>query len=80
MAKKITLYEFRILSDQEQYRLVFNEGTFIDSKIYGNQRFALYALDMFFVEVEYDNERNKIINQTAFVTGEILNKYSQLSI
>ena len=80
MAKKITLYEFRGLSDQEQYHLVFNEGTFIDSKIYGNQRFGLYALDMFFVEVEYDNKRNKIINKIAFVTGGILNKYSQLNI
>ena len=75
MAKKITLYEFRCLSDQEQYHLVFNEGTFIDSKINGNQRFALYALDMFFVEVEYDNDRNNIINKIPFVTGQILDKY-----
>ena len=76
MTKKITLYEFRGLSDQEQYHLVFNEGTFIDSRIYGNQKFALYALDMFFVEVEYDNEENKMINKKAFVSGEILDKYS----
>ena len=80
MAKKITLYEFRGLSNQEQYHLVFNEGTFFDSKIYGDQRFALYALDMFFVEVEYDNKANKIISKTAFVTGEKLNKYSQVDI
>ncbi len=48
-----------------------------DFQIDENKRFALYAIDMFFVEVEYDNEKNVIINKKAFVTGEILNKYSR---
>jgi hypothetical protein len=75
---KISLYKFLALQDQEQYDLVFNEGVFIDYKIEGNQRFALYAIDMFFVEVEYDNQKNIIIDKKAFVAGVILNKYSNL--
>ncbi len=42
----------------------------------GNKRFVLYVIDLFFVEVEYDNTENRIINKRAFVSGEILDKYS----
>ena len=80
MSKKIALYEYRRLSDEEQYTVIFTVGTFIDSKIYGNQRSVLYAVDMFFVEVEYDNEKNKVIDKQAFVSGEILDKYSALDL
>ena len=75
MSTKMTIYEFRRLSDEEQYSLIFTEGTFIDSKIHC-QRFALYAVDMFFIEVEYDNEKNSIIGKKAFITGKLLEKYS----
>ncbi|MGM1055442.1 MAG: hypothetical protein ACQEWG_06110 [Bacteroidota bacterium] len=75
---KISLYEFLVLEDREQFDIVFNKGEFIDLQIDGNKRFALYAIDMFFVEVEYNNRRNIITNKTAFVAGEILNKYSNL--
>lgn len=73
---KITLYEFLALQDQEQYDIVFTEGVFIDYKIEGDQRFALYAIKMFFVEVEYDNLNNSIKNKIAFKTGSALDKYS----
>lgn len=73
---KITLYEFLAFSDQEQYDLIFTQGDCIDLRIEGKRKFILYAVDLFFVEVEYDNDRNKIINKRAFVSGEILDKYS----
>ena len=75
---KISLYEFLVLPDQEQYYIVFNKGKFLDFQIDGNKRFALYAIDMFFVEVEYNHEKNIIIDKKAFVAGVILNKYSNL--
>lgn len=75
---KISLYEFLVLPDREQYNIVFNKGEFIDFQIDGNKKFALYAIDLFFVEVEYNNRKNIIINKKAFVTGGILNKYSNL--
>lgn len=42
------------------------------------KRFALYAIDMFFVEIEYDRINNKIIGLRSFKTDEILDKYSDL--
>lgn len=73
---KITLYEFLALPDQEQYDILFKAGEYLDVRIEENRRFVLYAVDLFFVEVEYDSENNKIINKRAFVQGEILDKYS----
>ena len=74
----LSLYDFKLLTDHEQYDLVFSEGTFIDTLIEDNTRYALYAVDLFFVEIEYDVARNKIVGKTSFVTGEKLNRYSRL--
>lgn len=73
---KITLYDFLALNDKDQYYTVFNKGVFIDHKIEGNQRYALYAVELFFVEIEYDNLNNSITNKIAFKTGNTLDKYS----
>lgn len=75
---KMNLYEYLSLSDQEQYDLAMQRGEFLDCYIQGDTRFALYALDMFFVEIEYDNSQNKIKGKGAFVTGELLDKYTML--
>jgi len=74
---KLSLYDFKILSDYEQYDVVFSEGTFIDAIVEENTRYALYAVDLFFIEIEYDVARNKIVGKTSFVTGEKLNRYSK---
>ena len=72
----MTLYEFKLLSEQEQYRILFNEGNFITYRLEPTSRFSLYALDKFFVEIEYDPGSNKIVNKISFITGEKLNLYS----
>lgn len=72
----LSLYDFKLLTDHEQYDLVFSEGTFIDTLIEDNTRYALYAVDLFFVEIEYDVARNKIVGKTSFVTSDKLNSYS----
>ena len=56
--KVLTLYQFKLLSDHEQYDLLFTQGDFLDMVIAGNSRFAVYALFKFFVEVEYNNKEN----------------------
>lgn len=76
--KKITLYEFLALPDQEQYVITMQSGKFLDCFIQGDSRFALYALDMFFVEIEYDNGQNIIKGKRAFVTGKLLDRYTKL--
>ena len=78
--KVLTLYQYKLLSDHEQYDLLFTQGDFLDMVIAGNSRFAVYALFKFFVEVEYNNKENKIIGLKSFVTGEIMEKYAKLGL
>lgn len=73
--KKFTQYEFLALPELEQYDVILTIGEFLEIRIEENKIFILYAVDRFFVEVEYDNLENKIINKRAFVFGEILDKY-----
>ena len=75
----LTLNKFNDLSDHEQYDLVFTEGQFIDYYLEDNRRFALYALYVFFIEIEYDIKENKIIGKISFNGGDRLNRYSDLS-
>lgn len=76
----LSLYEFKLLSDHDQYDLVFTKGQFIDSLIKGNARFALYALYKFFVEIEYDSVSNKIVNKVSFISGQKLDRYANFRL
>ncbi len=73
-----TLYQFKLLSDQEQYDLVFNKGQFLTYRLKSNSRFALYALNKFFIEIEYDVKSNSIINKVSFISGDKLDLYSNM--
>lgn len=73
---KVTIYQFLNLPDEEQYNIVFTEGDCVEIRLEGTKRFVLYAVDLFFVEVEFDGENNLARNKTAFVAGEMLDKYS----
>lgn len=74
--KKITLYEFNKLHEQEQYSITFNQGTFLEYLEQKNKKLVLYAVDLFFVQVIYDTTNNKIKSLSAFDTGKRLFKYS----
>jgi len=73
----MTLYEFNLLKEPQQYYQVLNKsGIYLDNHINGSKRFNLYAIDRFFVEVEYNNTENKIVGLRSFKTGSLLDKYS----
>ena len=74
----MTISEFRSLSDYDKYDLTFNKGVFIEYFIKGHQRYALYSLYKFYVEVEYDVTANKIKKLISFEDGKLLSKYSFL--
>jgi len=74
----MTLYEFILLDKNQQYEVTFKTGEFVDAHLETNKRFALYAVDMFFVELEYDVATNKIIKLISFIEGEKLNRYCKL--
>lgn len=73
----MTLKEFNILSDHDKYVITFQQGVFLDYHLAGNLRYALYAIDKFFVEVEYKVDENKIINLASFIEGDKLNRYTK---
>ncbi len=72
----MTLYEFKLLSDHEQYDLLFTKGVFITSRIDKGSTYALYSLETFFVELEYNPKNNKIVGKVSFVDGEKLDYFS----
>ena len=75
----MTLYEFRLLSEHEQYDQVFNvSGVYLDNYLTDSLRFNLYAIDLFFVQVEYCRVQNKIIGLKSFKAGDLLNRYSNI--
>ncbi len=71
----MTLYEFKCLAEYAQYRVTFTEGIFIEYHIEAPIRYALYAIDRFFVEVAYDSTTNNITHLTSFIEGDKLNRY-----
>lgn len=72
------IYEFNALSEQNQYDIVFTKGTFIDYINNGNVKYVLYSVHMFWVEILYENSINKITGLNSFLSGGILNKYSNV--
>jgi len=72
----MTVEQFNKLSTHDKYDLTFNHGVFIEYFINGNQRFALYSVYMFYVEVAYCTTENKIKELTSFDDGGFLGKYS----
>ena len=75
----MTLYNYNKLPDDDKFQVVFSEGQFLNHLIKGTKSFSLYALDKFFVEIEYNISENKIIGQTSFKTGALLDKHSKLN-
>ena len=70
----MTLYEYMMLSEHDQYDTVFTKGQFVDTVTKGETKFVLYAVSMFWVEVTYDAKDNRITGIKSFVGGETLNK------
>jgi len=74
----MTLYEFKLLSEENQFKTIWNMGVHLDSIKTSSENIVLYALDKFFVEVYYDASTNSITECMSFIEGERLNKYSNI--
>jgi hypothetical protein len=75
----MTLYDFNKLELNDRMEVVNQKGVFLDNFISEIERFNLYAIDKFFVEIEYNNTENKIVGLISFKTGDLLDKYSNLN-
>lgn len=66
MIEKISFFDFTILSEEQQFELVFKDGEFVDFKEVGVHRFVLYKLYSFFVEFQYNILQNTITSKVVF--------------
>ena len=74
----MTLYEFNLLDINNQMETVNQQGVYLDNHITKNEKFNLYAINMFFVEVCYNSLENKISGIKSFKSGDLLDKYSNI--
>ncbi len=47
-------------------------------EIEGNSKFVLYALDKFYIEVEWDIETDQIVDKGVFKCGDTLDRCSNV--
>lgn len=76
----MSIEEYNFLSADEQYLTMLRDGHLLNHLITGSQSYSLYAIDNFFVEIEYNISENVIINRASFKTGNLLNKHNSLNI
>jgi hypothetical protein len=72
------LYKFNLLDINNQMETVNQLGVYLDNHITKNEKFNLYAINMFFVEVCYNLLENKISGIKSFKSGNLLNRYSNI--
>ncbi len=71
----MTLEEFNLLPDPNQYKVVFSQGTFVDSFLEDQERYILFAIDRFYVEIHFTGYSDDVVYIKAFRTSHLLNKY-----
>jgi hypothetical protein len=57
---------------------VNQHGVYLGNHITKDEKFNLYAINMFFVEVCYNSLENKITNIKTFKSGYLLDRYSNI--
>lgn len=67
--------EFNNLNFYEKLKLVWSQGTFVDILMNKIEYIKCYSVDLFFVEVVYDNQQKEIIDIRSFEDGLQLDKY-----
>jgi len=74
----MTLYEFNLLDINNQMKTVNQQGVYLDNHITQDEKFNLYAINMFFVEVCYNSLENKVSGIKSFKSGHLLDRYCNI--
>lgn len=69
------IYENLILPEDDQWDTLWDFGKYLTHRIKEESKYVLYAMDMFFVEVELDGS-DKIVGKKVFRHGHNLDNYS----
>lgn len=71
----MTLYEFNMLENDDQYSAVWEHGIHIGERIEGPQKLILYQMFSFYVELYYSVEDNKLTKLRSFSSIKCLDPY-----
>ena len=69
------IYQFRLLSQDDQVEALQKDGVFIGKKRYGRQIRVLFQLDSFYVEVIYTKYRVSISHFRCFTSVALIEPY-----
>lgn len=69
------LYDYKKLSEPEQYSVLWKDGILIDGCMEGDVKKLLYAINNFYVELWCHVITNKILWKLSFKQGKLLEKY-----
>ena len=70
-----TLYEFKLLSTEQQFTFLWESGVYLDARITDNYTINLYGIDGFYIEVFYNSANNKIEFLESFKSVDRLSPY-----
>lgn len=71
----MTMLEFKILSQNEQIDLLYQEGTYIGKRKMNDLDRILYQLESFYVEILYQEYRRHIYKINCFTSTAFLDPY-----
>jgi hypothetical protein len=72
----MTLNDYRLLTDEfTKMQQLWINGNEVHRRIKGASTFLLYQLKDFYVEVEFETDRKKIIAVKTFQDGILLDQY-----
>lgn len=70
----MTIYEFAKLTEDKKATATWS-GTFLAHREQENIKYAIYAIEDFFVEITYEKIRNKILDFHPSKTNRLLDSY-----
>jgi hypothetical protein len=71
----MTMYEFKVLSDEERMDVLYADGVYIGKRKENNLTLVLYQLHTFYVEIMYRKYRCYIHSMRGSENTEILEPY-----
>jgi len=66
----MTLLAFNNLNENSMINLVLKDGVFLQHHISKTEMICCYAIEMFFVELVYDANTNKLTEIRSFESGK----------
>lgn len=71
----MTLYQYNLLKESEQFEHLWDEGVFLADKIELPFKFALYQIHSFYIELKYHSENNVLQGLRTFQSTNQLEPY-----